>query len=293
MVWNDTEPGWWTGCRAAAGPAYFFRKPVWQTGPGVPNDGFRHVPDLSIASSPDHDGYFVYTGGSLQIYGGTSIAAPTMAGIVTLLNQYLVSSGAQKQPGLGNINPTLYRMAQNSQKARCFTISRWATTASRASSGSPDCTTGAIGYNAAPAYDQASGLGSPDAYNLIHQWTSNVNAPTASAVVPSIDQNPVFEHVADADGFRWTFTITLTEEAGVATTLTGFTINGQSYDRCYRLWNDAHSRGRFGFFHRAGICHAWPCRPTWSSRSRAWMRAGSNGRQTLAVPFDGPQHAAR
>ena len=86
MVWNDTSFG--IGLSAGGGGAsIFFPQPVWQSGPGVPNNGFRNVPDLSIASSPDHDGYFVYTGGSLQIYGGTSIAAPTMAGIVTLLNR--------------------------------------------------------------------------------------------------------------------------------------------------------------------------------------------------------------
>ena len=194
MVWNDTNLG---GGLAAGGggTSLFFPKPVWQTGPGVPNDGFRHVPDLSIASSPDHDGYFVSTGGAFQIYGGTSIAAPTMAGIVTLLNHYLVSSGAQKYAGLGNINPTLYRMAQNPQKAPVFHDITVGNNSVPCVAGSPDCTTGSIGYSAGPAYDQASGLGSPDAFNLIHQWTSNVNAPTASAVVPSIDQNPVFEQI--------------------------------------------------------------------------------------------------
>jgi uncharacterized protein (TIGR03437 family) len=235
MVWNDTNVG--AGLAAGGGgTSMFFAKPVWQTGPGVPNNSFRNVPDLSIASSPNHDGYYVYTGGSLQIYGGTSFAAPTMAGIVTLLNQYLVSSGAQKQAGLGNINPTLYRMAQSSPTS--FHDVTVGNNSVPCVIGSPadvaltgeitECTTGAIGYNAAPAYDLASGLGSPDVYNLVHQWASQ--APVASAVVPSIDQNPVFEQAPDSSGYRWSFQITLTEEAGVATTLAGFTINGQSYN---------------------------------------------------------------
>ena len=40
-----------------------------------------------------------------------------MAGILALLNQYLVSTGAIKQAGLGNINPTLYRLAQTQGNA--------------------------------------------------------------------------------------------------------------------------------------------------------------------------------
>lgn len=235
MAWNDTNLG---GGLAATGggSSLFFPQPVWQTGPGVPDTGFRNVPDVSLAASPDHDGYFVYTGGSMQFYGGTSFAAPEMAGIVALLNQYVTSSGAQKQPGLGNINPTLYRMAQNSPAA--FHDVAAGNNIVPCVIGSPEivtliaevseCTTGSLGYNAATAYDRATGLGSPDVYNFVHQWS--VGAPAASAVVPEIDQNPVFEHAPNGSGFRWTFQITLTEENGIATTLTGFTINGQSYE---------------------------------------------------------------
>jgi uncharacterized protein (TIGR03437 family) len=224
-VWNDSRLV--GGLSAGGGGAsVFFARPVWQTGPGVPNGGLRNLPDVSLSASPDHDGYLVYTGGSSQIFGGTSIGAPTMAGIATLLNQYLMSTGHQKQPGLGNINPTLYRLAQNvpgvfhdvvfgHNKVPCLI-------------GSPDCTNGSEGFSAGPGYDQASGLGSPDAFNLVHQWASQ--APTGSLVSPSIDQNPVFEQSPDANGNRWTFTLTLNEEAGIATTLTAFTVNGTSYD---------------------------------------------------------------
>ena len=89
-VWNDTEPGFGLAA-GGGGTSLFYPKPVWQTGPGVPSNSYRNVPDISLASSPDHDGYYVFTGNKLQIYGGTSFAAPTMAGIVTLLNQYPVS----------------------------------------------------------------------------------------------------------------------------------------------------------------------------------------------------------
>ncbi len=92
----------------------YFAKPSWQTGPGVPADGARDVPDISLTASADHDGYLVQTGGSTQVYGGTSVSAQAFAGIVALVNQYLVSSGQQAAPGLGNANRTLYSLAQTS-----------------------------------------------------------------------------------------------------------------------------------------------------------------------------------
>jgi uncharacterized protein (TIGR03437 family) len=44
-----------------------------------------------------------------------------------------------------------------------------------------------------------------------------------------VTPNPVLQHPPDAGGFRWTFTITLSEQAGVPTTLTGLTIGGVNY----------------------------------------------------------------
>ena len=282
IVWNDTGLG--GGLAAGGGGAsIFFSKPVWQTGPGVPNDAFRHIPDLSLASSPDHDGYYVYTGGSLQVYGGTSLAAPTMAGIVTLLNQYLVSSGAQKQAGLGNINPALYRMAQTSPIA--FNDILAGNNSVPCVIGSPNCTTGSIGYSAGKAYDQASGLGSPDAYNFVHQWSSQ--APTTAAVVPSIDKNPVFEQISRG-GYPWTFTITLTEEAGVATTLTEFTINGASYNVATVFGTT--SLPADGSVSSTGLGLANLTVP--SNVVFVFTGTDANGNswtQTLSVPFDGPQ----
>lgn len=285
MVWNDTSLG--AGLAAGGGGASsFFPQPVWQTGPGVPINGFRNVPDLSIASSPDHDGYYVYTGGFMQIYGGTSFAVPTMAGIVTLLNQYLVSSGAQSQAGLGNINPTLYRIAQNSPGSGAFHDVTVGNNSVPCVIGSPNCTTGTFGYNAAPSYDQASGLGSPDAYNLVHHWTAQ--APAASAVVPSIDQTPVFEQPANGSGYRWAFTITLTEEAGVTTTLTGFTMNGESYNVATVFGTTTLPAG--GSVSSAGLGFANLTVPT--NVVFAFTGTDANGNQwtqTLSVPFDGPQ----
>ncbi len=225
-VWNDSELGFGLAA-GGGGTSLFFPKPAWQTGPGVPGNSYRNVPDVSISASADHDGYVVQTGNRMQIYGGTSAAVPTMAGIVTLLNEYLVSTGALKQPGLANINPELYRLAQNTSGV--FHDITVGNNSLPCVAGSPDCVNGFFGYNAASGYDRASGLGSPDAYNLVHAWVGQ-DAPVA-VVTAAIDQNPVFEQPgADPNGNRWQFTITLSEEAGVAATVTTFAINGKSYN---------------------------------------------------------------
>ncbi len=224
-VWNDTA-GDGSLSAGGGGTSVYFPKPVWQTGTGVPNESFRHVPDMSLSSSASHDGYFVYTGGSSAYYGGTSVAAPSMAGVVALLNQYLVSSGFQSQPGLGNINPNLYRLALTTPGVFHPIIT--GDNMVPCASGSPGCTTGSYGFKAASGYNRATGLGSPDATNLIHQWTT---APaTGSAIVPSLDQTPVFQQASVSNGNPWAFTITLTEEAGVGTTITAFTVDGKPYD---------------------------------------------------------------
>src|ERR1035437_5848197 len=52
--------------------------------------------------------------------------------------------------------------------------------------------------------------------------------PGSSVVVPSISPNPVFASAYAQGSYSWLCSATLKETAGVPTTLTGFTINGQS-----------------------------------------------------------------
>ena len=224
-VWNDSAQQQSLD-GGGGGASVYFPKPVWQAGNGVPSDGFRHIPDVSLSASNDHDPYVIYSGGSQVLVGGTSVAAPSMAGIVTLLNHSL------KTNGLGNINPTLYRLAQGPNAANVFHDVTVGNNSQPCAIGSPDCATGTAGFNATVGYDSASGLGSVDVAQLANLWSSA--APSGSSVVPSLFQvvggqpypaNPVYEQ-----GSSWPFTLTLTEEAGVATTLTGLTINGQSYN---------------------------------------------------------------
>src|SRR5258707_913602 len=58
MGWNDTSNVANTGGElrgSGGGASTLVSKPSWQTGPGVPNDGKRDVPDLALNASSIHD----------------------------------------------------------------------------------------------------------------------------------------------------------------------------------------------------------------------------------------------
>jgi len=176
VVRNDLSAG-------GGGPSVLFGKPSWQTGPGVPNDGARDVPDIALASSPQHYAYLIYNSGSLLPVGGTSAGSPSFAGVVALLNHYLVSNGGLAQPGLGNINPMLYRLAQSTTDV--FHDITKGDNRVPCEQSSPGCTASGMGYAAGPGYDMATGLGSIDAYHLVSEWKSGTATTTTLTAAPN------------------------------------------------------------------------------------------------------------
>lgn len=194
---------------SGGGASTVFPKPSWQAGPGVPNDNHRDVPDVSLASDPSHDGYVLcteetnsagtaltgkpscaypigpnevpYFDASLTgyLYGGTSIAAPQMAAMITLWNQQ-----ANDTTGVGNVNPILYLTAQNTPGA--FHDVTSGSNAVVCKQGSPNCIADPNASNnhimsccnAGQGYDLATGLGSLDATAIATVWpgTTAVNA---------------------------------------------------------------------------------------------------------------------
>src|SRR5207244_7787062 len=109
---------------------------------GVPNDNTRYVPDVSLAASPNNAGYQVFVYGALYSIGGTSASAPSLAGVVALLNQYVGSKSSLPKAGLGNINPALYRLAQSSPEA--FHDITTGDNAVRCALGTPNCVEGFV-----------------------------------------------------------------------------------------------------------------------------------------------------
>ena len=184
-AWNDTPLG--QGIEGTGGGAStLFPKPWWQTGSGVPNDGARDIPDVALAASAAHDGYIMYSTGSLMVVGGTSVPAPAFAGLIALLNQYLVAKGVQSKAGLGNINPTLYALAQGTGGA--FHDVTTGDNIVPCSNGTVGCTSGSFGYKAGTGYDPVTGLGSVDAYKLAVNWNSvasSVGTTTTLVASPS------------------------------------------------------------------------------------------------------------
>jgi len=201
-AWNESSL---FGLAAGGGGAStLYSKPLWQTGPGVPNDNARHVPDIALNASDDHDPYLVYTGGSLQAYGGTSVPTPSFAGITALLNQHLDSGG------VGNVNPKLYSLAQAGWASGMFhdvTIGNNIVTVS-CGKRRPNCGNSAVGYYAGVGYDQTTGLGSVDAYRLVMGWNGASVTPPVSASLKLLSN---LSTVAANDVVYLTATVTATD----------------------------------------------------------------------------------
>lgn len=200
-AWNDTGLGsgiWATG----GGASVVFPKPWWQTGPGVPNDHARDVPDISLTASGAHDGYLIYANGGLESVGGTSASSPAFAGIVALINQYVVTKGMQSKPGLGNINPNLYSLAQNTTGIiHDITAGDNIVPCASGTTGCPSSRS--FGFKAGVGYDLVTGLGSVDAYNLVTRWA---NAPAGVGTTMTMAANPA--SIASAGSTTLTATIT-------------------------------------------------------------------------------------
>ena len=110
------------------------------------------------------------------------MTAPSFAGLTALLNQALGSGG------VGNANPKLYALAQAGWASGMFhditTGNNIVTVA--CTRRDPNCGATPVGYSAGAGYDQATGLGSVDAYKLVMGWTGNaLPAPTASVTLLS------------------------------------------------------------------------------------------------------------
>ena len=224
-AWNDSSTAHFLAAGGGGSSTLFF-KPSWQTGPGVPADAYRDSPDVALAAG-SLTGYVIYFEGAQTTVYGTSAAAPVFAGMVALLNQSITSHIGQT--GLGNINPTLYRLAQSAPNT--FHDITAGDNFVPCAAGSPSCSQGSYGYAAGPGYDRVTGLGSPDLNNLLQQWTTQAGASATGTalVVVSASKNPVYEQAPDALGNYWQITFTLKEEAGVAATVTSFTIDGTQH----------------------------------------------------------------
>ncbi len=185
---TDASDGTYTSCSAG------YPKPSWQTGKGVPNDGVRDLPDVSLfAAAGENDtfypfcpgeGYCVVSDGDLTIgiVGGTSASSPAMAGILALIEQ--------KYGPQGQADYVLYPLA--AQHPSAFHDITTGSNIVPCQQGSPNCILSTatdntssyytLGYYAGPGYDLATGLGSVDANKLFSNWNSLSFKSTATTL---------------------------------------------------------------------------------------------------------------
>ncbi len=151
------------------GVSVYYARPTWQQGPGVQDTrrnpgGMRSVPDVS-ADADSASGAAIYVTDqqgtqSWTMGGGTSQSAPIWAGIAALVNQYLQHKDL---PRAGFLNPALYAIAADPSPYQAF----------------HDITVGNnLYFPAGPGYDMATGLGTPDAWNLARDLESYAGGQT-------------------------------------------------------------------------------------------------------------------
>ncbi len=275
-AWNESG----ASGLAASGGGYsiLYSRPSWQAGPGLSVVTGRAIPDIS-ATAAGHDGYLVYSEGQLVLVYGTSAPTPFLAGMIALLNQ---KEGAG---GVGNINSNLYRLAQT----KVFHDITTGNNVVPCQATTRDCASGSFGYSAGPGYDAVTGLGSIDAYNLVTEWNT---ATPASKIVPACTPDPVFEQQPDAQGNGWFYTVSLTETAGVATELTGFTVNGADNSSQIANYFGGATIPAHGVI-SANLTVAGQTAPATFVFSFSGIDAGGRSwSQQLSVPFNGMRQSA-
>ena len=202
-VWNESGSNGgsdlWAG---GGGVSIAYSKPTWQTGPGVPADGKRDVPDVSLTAS-GHDGYLIYLDGGLNSVGGTSASAPSFAGLVALVDQ---KTNARQ----GLVNTILYPLAVK-QAAGGAAVFHDITTGS-------NTVPGVKGFSATVGYDPASGLGSVDANQLVNNWSAS---STSATITLTSSANSLNVPMGQSGQVTITSAASATLKSAVALTVTG------------------------------------------------------------------------
>src|SRR5262249_14155885 len=147
----------------------------------------RATPDVSFVADPATgawvaDTYNLPADNPFETVGGTSLSAPSWAGLLALVNQGRAAAG---QATLNSSSPTeaqqdLYSLSQSD-----YNIIASGTNG---------------GYNAAPGYNLVTGLGTPVANQLIPDLVAG-NYPSTGEVAPiasGLNANPGFN--ASASG---------------------------------------------------------------------------------------------
>lgn len=199
------------GAIAATGSCRGAAKPSWQAGVfGLPNDGVRDLPDVSLFASNgfwNHAYVLCYSdvanGGAScagspsnwDLAGGTSFAAPIMAGIQALIDQstssrqgnpnyvyYKLAATQYGTSGSASCNSTnaqtisasciFYDVTLGDIAVNCIGKDCYGATSTAYGVLSTSTVTLAPAYSATTGWDFATGIGTVNVANLVAGWTS-------------------------------------------------------------------------------------------------------------------------
>jgi subtilase family serine protease len=149
-AWNSSGGGF----------SRFFSEPSYQQLLPASDQSFlkgrRGVPDVSGDANP-LTGLAIYEAGQWSLTGGTSAVAPLWSAIMAIADQ-------MAGKGLGFINPTLYKIGTSSRYTQDF---HDITVGNNTVQASGSQGVNVPGYSATAGWDPITGLGSPDAENLL------------------------------------------------------------------------------------------------------------------------------
>jgi hypothetical protein len=184
------------------GASTIFAKPAFQTGvTGIPTANFRVVPDVALNAAVFHDSTALCVADqqstpncvpnisgefSVALVGGTSVAAPSFAGIMALVNEV---AGRQGEAGF-----VLYKLAAGETFSTCNAstgsgptstacVFNDVTSGNNAVPGQANFGTANAVFQAGTGYDEATGLGSVNVANLLSTWTSVRNLASTTTLV--------------------------------------------------------------------------------------------------------------
>ena len=150
----NREIGW---IDSGGGFSHVFAKPSYQNtlpAGSTPIGTMRGVPDVAFQAS-SRTGPLVYdtgaSAGGWFIVGGTSCSSPQFAGLVAIADQIAGH-------GLGQINPTLYKLASGTNYNTYFYDVK---------TGNNQADPSVPGYPATAGWDPVTGLGTPNAATLV------------------------------------------------------------------------------------------------------------------------------
>ncbi|HVP22476.1 MAG TPA: DUF2341 domain-containing protein [Conexivisphaerales archaeon] len=252
----------------------FFPKPSYQSQEVVTagNDSYRDVPDIALPSQSVamymDMGVYPFTG---FVYGdGTSFSAPMFAGI-------MADAVAYSGHLFGCINPDLYQLGYSSDL--------WYR-------GFNDVTSGNNGnYSAQVGWDYVTGIGTPDAWNLVKDLKYVVNF-TEMGLPPSTIWNVSIGTQGGLTGWGYYKTHVINSASGAGS---GYQVNltlhfGTGTDSPYDVYLNGRTRTDFGDV-RFTAADGTTLLPYWIERSNAgdsakvWIRISADISSSLTTIY--------